>query len=87
MAKNENPKKAAPARRRTTVRKQPDANPTPDAAPGNQVPPLDGAPTLDDIARRAYEIYQARGGRDGTDLDDWLQAERELADARRQSTD
>jgi hypothetical protein len=30
------------------------------------------------IALRAYEIYQARGGTDGSDLDDWLQAEREL---------
>jgi hypothetical protein len=30
------------------------------------------------IERRAYEIYQARGGSHGSDLDDWLQAEREL---------
>jgi hypothetical protein len=30
------------------------------------------------IARRAYELYQARGGTDGADMDDWLQAEREL---------
>jgi hypothetical protein len=30
------------------------------------------------IARRAYEIYERRGGRDGADLDDWLEAEREL---------
>jgi hypothetical protein len=32
----------------------------------------------EDIARRAYEIYQARGGEDGRDADDWYQAEREL---------
>ena len=41
----------------------------------------DGTPrevTLDEIAARAYEIYQSRGGTDGADLDDWLQAEREL---------
>jgi len=31
-----------------------------------------------DIARRAYEIYRSRGGGDGLDMDDWLQAEREL---------
>ena len=37
-----------------------------------------GEPTLDDIAQRAYEIYQSRGGTDGQDMDDWLQAEREL---------
>ena len=30
------------------------------------------------IARRAYEIYQRRGGDHGADLDDWLAAEREL---------
>ena len=31
-----------------------------------------------DIARRAYELYRARDGEDGHDVDDWLQAEREL---------
>ena len=30
------------------------------------------------VARRAYEIWQRRGGAPGRDLDDWLQAEREL---------
>ena len=30
------------------------------------------------IAQRAHEIYDARGGQDGKDLDDWLQAEREI---------
>lgn len=30
------------------------------------------------IRRRAYEIYCARGGFHGRDVDDWLQAEREL---------
>jgi len=34
--------------------------------------------TSEGIAKRAYEIYQARGCNDGADLDDWLQAEREL---------
>lgn len=31
-----------------------------------------------DIARRAYELYLARDREDGHDVDDWLQAEREL---------
>ena len=31
-----------------------------------------------DIARRAYELYCERGCQDGRDVDDWLQAEREL---------
>ena len=29
-------------------------------------------------ARRAYELYLARGGAHGHDVEDWLQAEREL---------
>ena len=35
--------------------------------------------TYDEIAARAYEIFQARGSEHGADLDDWLQAERELS--------
>src|SRR5262245_46105652 len=30
------------------------------------------------ISQRAYEIFEARGRDHGHDLDDWLQAEREL---------
>jgi DUF2934 family protein len=32
----------------------------------------------DRVAQRAYELYLARGGGDGRDMDDWLRAEREL---------
>jgi hypothetical protein len=32
----------------------------------------------DNVARRAYEIYENRGANDGADLDDWLEAERQL---------
>jgi hypothetical protein len=39
--------------------------------------------TEHDIARRAYDLYLARGHEHGHDLDDWLQAERELRDSRR----
>jgi hypothetical protein len=35
-------------------------------------------PTSDEIARRAYEIYLERGPASGNDVEDWLQAEREL---------
>ncbi len=35
-------------------------------------------PTEEQIRQRAYEIYQRRGGQGGRDLDDWLEAEREL---------
>ena len=41
---------------------------------------LDGSANVTeyDIARRAYELYLARDCEDGHDVDDWLQAEREL---------
>ena len=39
---------------------------------------LEGERLREAIARRAYELYQRRGGAHGRDLDDWLQAEREL---------
>jgi hypothetical protein len=31
-----------------------------------------------DIARRSYTLYEERGNEHGHDVDDWLQAEREL---------
>jgi hypothetical protein len=37
--------------------------------------------TDDDIARRAYELYCARGFEDGHDVDDWLDAQRDLRGA------
>lgn len=36
------------------------------------------APRFERIAQRAYAIYERRGGEHGCDLDDWLQAEREI---------
>jgi len=38
-------------------------------------------PTDSAIARRAFELYCKRGRQDGRDLEDWLQAERELREA------
>ncbi len=37
--------------------------------------------TEEQIRVRAYEIYLAGGAAPGRELDDWLQAERELTDA------
>jgi hypothetical protein len=36
---------------------------------------------LERTKRRAFEIYLARGADHGRDMDDWLQAEREVAAA------
>jgi hypothetical protein len=38
----------------------------------------EGNPTREEIALRPYQIYVERGCVDGQDMDDWLEAEREL---------
>ncbi len=47
-------------------------------APRPASPATATAPSPEEIARRAYEIYLARGGEPGREREDWLQAEREL---------
>ena len=37
-------------------------------------------PTREEIALRAYEIYQRRGGAPGDELSDWVTAERQLTE-------
>jgi hypothetical protein len=49
---------------------------------GTIVGSLASEPSHDDIARRAYELYEARGCEDGHDEENWLQAERELRHGR-----
>ena len=45
-------------------------------------------PTHEDIARRAYQLYEDRGGGHGSEREDWFQAERELRQrARRADVD
>jgi hypothetical protein len=46
---------------------------------------LDYQPAFEQIQVRAYEIYIRRGRTDGFDLDDWLQAEKELKTSRPES--
>jgi Protein of unknown function (DUF2934) len=39
----------------------------------------DPHPNLDEeIRRRAYDLYETRGCKDGHDVDDWLRAEAEI---------
>jgi hypothetical protein len=45
---------------------------------GNQPSPAEEHRSHDEVAQRAYELYQARGGEQGHDLEDWLQAEQEV---------
>lgn len=61
----------------------PEPEPRTERAESGAAPAPDAAPNRDEIAQRAYEIYRERGGTHGTDLEDWLRAERELRDAAR----
>lgn len=52
---------------------------TSELTPADEVVILsESVPTRDQIEVRAYEIYLQRGGADGNDVQDWLQAESEL---------
>jgi hypothetical protein len=44
----------------------------------------DALPLDERIRLRAHELYVERGNESGSELDDWLQAEEELAAAREQ---
>jgi Protein of unknown function (DUF2934) len=63
-----------------TVRQKPDRRKSTVKAPLATADEKGATP--DAIARRAFEVYCARGGGHGQDVDDWLQAERELMGAK-----
>ena len=63
----------ARSRRSTNIVDMPGAF-NPQEAEAQQASAVDA----DAIAHRAYEIYESRGRIDGRDVEDWLQAEREL---------
>ena len=44
-------------------------------------------PSLAEIRERAFEIHIERGGIHGCDLDDWLEAERELREKYNKNND
>ena len=68
MAKIEEAAKPKVERRRSVKAKAVQSQPISDMTPVSE----------SDIARRAFEVYCARGNQPGSALDDWLQAEREL---------
>jgi len=45
---------------------------------GSEPRTAESSPTLEEIELRAYQIYVERGRTHGQDVEDWLQAEREL---------
>jgi hypothetical protein len=44
----------------------------------SQLQTAEGHPTREEIEQLAFEIYVKRAGAQGSDVEDWLQAEREL---------
>ncbi len=67
-------------------RKGPRTNATVETAPPRAATSLPNGPanvTERDIARRAYQRYLARDSEHGHDVEDWLEAERELRDTGR----
>jgi Protein of unknown function (DUF2934) len=56
-------------------------------APAPPSPHIIESPSHQEIAERAFNLFEARGGDGGRDLDDWLQAERELLHVRSRQVD
>jgi hypothetical protein len=50
---------------------------------GRNVVSRDRADREEEIRLRAYQIYLQRGGQDGSELQDWLQAEAEVLEVPR----
>ena len=59
-----------------------DLHPAASASSASSPTPLDGQSWHEQIARRAYELFLARGGAGGDPFHDWLRAERELLQSR-----
>jgi hypothetical protein len=71
MAKKKTDALSVPRRRSTTATRR-----TPAAA--KEAPAAVREPTFEEIAEAAYHRYLKRGGTEGTDFEDWLEAERDL---------
>lgn len=71
------PSATRPASRKVTAVIKEMLESTPSATQ-DPAPPLHPDELRDAIAARAYALYQKRGDRVGSDLQDWLDAEREI---------
>jgi len=87
------PPQPKPRRSRASIGREPDAIGAYPGVEGVEASPVAGLssadersqstsmssePSEEDIRMRAYHRYLERGGSDGMDFEDWLQAEREL---------
>ena len=62
----------------TEPKVQPSENVNREAGGVNIEPPSPGTAHDDSVAGRAYRRFEERGRKHGQDVDDWLEAEREL---------
>jgi Protein of unknown function (DUF2934) len=71
---------AASSSAESPVATNPTAQPPPGPGKGQAraETPNRTTPTQEQVARRAYQIFQARGGQHGRHTEDWVQAEQEL---------
>ena len=69
---------AAPANRRRATSPRRATTSTGVATMNDILAAAQPGPSADEIAHEAYLRYLTRGGGDGQDFDDWLEAEREL---------
>ena len=79
------PRSRGPARSSSTSRRANGADEAADRTVSTQSAGADGNstnPTYDEIAEAAYHRYLKRGGNDGGDFDDWVEAEKELKSRR-----
>ncbi len=76
VTNEQRPRADKPSPSRATDETRRDEANSPPSVAGTLDPPAE--PRMKRIARRAHEIYEARGGVDGKALEDWLQAEREI---------
>lgn len=76
--------------KKSTTNKAPAQKATAKKAPAKKAPvkkasakkAANATPSYEEIAQRAYEIYERRGGGHGGEVNDWHQAERELREER-----
>ena len=73
---------------RTTGEKPPKAHTlTPSNVPMTAGSASSDGPSTEAISRRAYELFQRRGGQHGYHVEDWFEAERQLREERQPTSD
>ena len=76
-AKKKTPTKKTTAKK-AAVKKSTTTKKTATRVASKSMPRVDLRTFMNELNKRAYEIFQQRGGSHGSDLDDWLVAEKEL---------